>query len=190
MLTLLELGALILTFDRGTMQERSSEYTLPRILQFVTRKDRHTSCSSSLSSKALRRESSRRFHVTLSISSVQPPESEPQEQASRVELEDQREVRTETLEERSQRSQQVSLEERPETRTPDAGDIVPTPPARPRSLHRASQLSLAQRLDGMFRPVALPRHEVKQTNKVGKGSPLAVIFCLIALLGTASVCTT
>ena len=167
------------------------ENALPRILQFVTRKDRHTSCSSSVSSKPLRRESSRRFHVTLSISSVQPPESEPQEQASRVGLDDEREVRTQTSEERLQRPQQVSLGERPESRTPDAADIAPIPPARtPSSQRRASQLSLTQRLDGMFRPVGLPRHELKQTNEVRKGSPLAVIFFLVALLGTASLCMT
>jgi len=173
------------------MQECSNENGLPRILQLVTRKDRRTSSSSSISSKALRRESGRRFHVPLSISSLQHPESEHQQQhASPVELVHETEVGTHRSEERLERPQPALLGERPESRTSHARDIPPTPPAMPPSQHRSSELSLTQRIDGMFRPVGLPQQEPKQTKEVRKGRPLAVIICLIALLATASICTT
>jgi hypothetical protein len=175
------------------MQEGPHEGRLPRIWHFVSGRGHHRRASSppSLATKSLRPESSRRFHVTLSMSSKVP---DPETQLHASPIDGVQAVAPEP----SQPPPRVLVEGGPESltpaSTPESQDIPLTPPESPPadrsrplpSQARTSEMSFTQRVD-IVRTLQLSRSSNENKN-IRIGTSFPIILSLYAFLGTSCVC--
>jgi hypothetical protein len=192
------------------------ENALPRLWRVFSRRGNRTSNSSAMTVTPLRRESGRRFDVTLSMSSQVPDlESQPSEQVEPVEQVEQ----VEFISGQEQVEPPVIMEELEPPRPPflesdgsgsqnsDMQDIPPTPessvntqsppppPSPPRFTARApqrpqrmSQMSLPQVVDQMFRPGVFPQRPIKK-KKAPKRKSILIVFIILLFCGTSCLCT-